>query len=42
VAFGNYAQSWNFSSRTGTATISNLERFRRRLNHEPIAVITDF
>ncbi|MFP6773657.1 MAG: hypothetical protein VCE74_15185 [Alphaproteobacteria bacterium] len=25
VAFGNYAQSWNFSSRTGTATISNLD-----------------
>lgn len=26
VAFGNYSQSWNFSSRTGTATISDLDR----------------
>jgi hypothetical protein len=25
VAFGNYNQSWNFSSRSGTATISNLD-----------------
>lgn len=25
VAFGNYNQSWNFGSRSGTATISNLD-----------------
>lgn len=25
VALGNYAQSWNFSSRTGSASISNLD-----------------
>lgn len=25
VAFGNYDQAWNFSSRSGTATISNLD-----------------
>lgn len=25
VAFGNYAQSWSFGDRTGTATISNLD-----------------
>jgi hypothetical protein len=25
VAFGNYDQSWNFSSRSGSATISNLD-----------------
>ena len=25
IAFGNYTQNWDFSSRTGTATISNLD-----------------